>query len=162
MDSRTAGHVLGQIAAYLELKGENAFKVRAYQGAARGLLALSVDDVTPLYHSGELGKVRVGPDRHRSPVAGGPARRSVPVLRAPVLRVLGEPAEAEAVRVHRAVALVPRRPGLLVEAVRGIEHDLGERHGGAEVCEVTAHQLASPGRGSRAVRKPAKICRRTG
>jgi DNA polymerase (family 10) len=62
VDSRTAGHVLGQIAAYLELKGENAFKVRAYQGAARGVLALSADDIAPLYHSGELGKVRgLGP-----------------------------------------------------------------------------------------------------
>jgi DNA polymerase (family 10) len=60
--SRTAAHVLTQIAAYLELKGENAFKVRAYEGAARGLLALGVDDVAPLYHSGELGKVRgLGP-----------------------------------------------------------------------------------------------------
>jgi len=60
--SRTAAHVLTQIAAYLELKGENAFKVRAYAGAARGLLALSVDDITPLYQSGELGKVRgLGP-----------------------------------------------------------------------------------------------------
>jgi DNA polymerase (family 10) len=55
-------HVLSQIAAYLELKGENKFKIRAYEGAARGLLALSVDDVAPLYDSGELGKVRgLGP-----------------------------------------------------------------------------------------------------
>jgi DNA polymerase (family 10) len=54
--------VLSQIAAYLELKGENKFKIRAYEGAARGLLALSVDDLAPLYDSGELGKVRgLGP-----------------------------------------------------------------------------------------------------
>jgi DNA polymerase (family 10) len=60
--SRTAAHVLSQIAAYLELKGENQFKVRAYEGASRGLLALNVDDLTPLYESGELGKVRgLGP-----------------------------------------------------------------------------------------------------
>ena len=60
--SRTAAHVLSQIAAYLELKGENQFKVRAYEGAARGLLALNVDDLAPLYESGELGKVRgLGP-----------------------------------------------------------------------------------------------------
>ena len=60
--SRTAAHVLGQIAAYLELKGENAFKIRAYEGAARGVLALGVDDLAPLYESGELGKVRgLGP-----------------------------------------------------------------------------------------------------
>jgi DNA polymerase (family 10) len=60
--SRAAAHVLTQIAAYLELKGENAFKVRAYEGAARGLLSLNADDVAPLYDSGELGKVRgLGP-----------------------------------------------------------------------------------------------------
>lgn len=60
--SRTAAHVLSQIAAYLELTGENKFKIRAYEGAARGLLALSVDDLAPLYESGELGKVRgLGP-----------------------------------------------------------------------------------------------------
>lgn len=62
MDSRTAAHVLSQIAAYLELKGENAFKCRAYVGAAKGLLELGTDDLAPLYHSGELGAVRgLGP-----------------------------------------------------------------------------------------------------
>lgn len=62
MDSRTAAHVLNQIAAYLELKGENKFKVGAYEGAAKGLLALNADDLAPLYDSGELGKVRgLGP-----------------------------------------------------------------------------------------------------
>jgi DNA polymerase (family 10) len=60
--SRTAAHVLSQIAAYLELKGENKFKIRAYESAARGLLALAVDDLAPLYDSGDLGKVRgLGP-----------------------------------------------------------------------------------------------------
>ena len=62
MDSRTAAHVLEQIAAHLELKGENSFKCRAYAGAAKGLRALSVDDLSESYHSGELGKVRgLGP-----------------------------------------------------------------------------------------------------
>lgn len=62
MDSRTAAHVLSQIAAYLELKGENTFKCRAYQGAAKGLLTLNADDLAPLYESGELGAVRgLGP-----------------------------------------------------------------------------------------------------
>jgi DNA polymerase (family 10) len=62
VDSRTAAHVLSQIAAYLELKGENTFKVRAYEGASRGLLALNSDDIAPLYRSGDLGKVRgLGP-----------------------------------------------------------------------------------------------------
>jgi DNA polymerase (family X) len=62
VDSRTAAHVLSQIAAYLELKGENSFKCRAYQGAAKGLLTLNADDLAPLYESGELGAVRgLGP-----------------------------------------------------------------------------------------------------
>jgi DNA polymerase (family 10) len=62
VDSRTAAHVLSQIAAYLELKGENTFKCRAYQGAAKGLLTLNADDLAPLYESGELGAVRgLGP-----------------------------------------------------------------------------------------------------
>ena len=58
MDARTAAHALSQIAAHLELKGENTFKVRAYESAARGLAALNADDLAPLYDSGDLGKVR--------------------------------------------------------------------------------------------------------
>jgi DNA polymerase (family X) len=62
MDSRTAAHVLSQIAAYLELKGESSFKCRAYAGAAQGLLALGADDLDPLYRSGELSAIRgLGP-----------------------------------------------------------------------------------------------------
>ena len=62
MDSRTAAHVLSQIAAYLELKGENAFKCRAYDGAARALRALGTEDLEPLYRFGELAGVRgLGP-----------------------------------------------------------------------------------------------------
>jgi DNA polymerase (family 10) len=62
VDSRTASHVLARIAAFLELKGENAFKVRAYDGAATALRSLSVDDLGPPLRSGELGKVRgLGP-----------------------------------------------------------------------------------------------------
>lgn len=62
MDSRTAAHALSQIAAYLELNGENSFKSRAYLGAAKGLLALGADDLAPLLQSGELAQVRgLGP-----------------------------------------------------------------------------------------------------
>src|SRR5262245_19580706 len=62
MDSRTAAHTLSQIAAYLELKGENSFKCKAYAGAAKGVLALNSDDMEPLYRSGDLGRVRgLGP-----------------------------------------------------------------------------------------------------
>src|SRR5437868_6880937 len=62
MDSRTAAHVLTQIAAYLELRGENRFKARAYETAAKGILTLGADDLAPMLQSGELGRVRgLGP-----------------------------------------------------------------------------------------------------
>ncbi|HEY4130907.1 MAG TPA: helix-hairpin-helix domain-containing protein, partial [Gemmatimonadaceae bacterium] len=62
MDSRTAAHVLSTIAAYLELKGENTFKTRAYQSAAKALLAFNADDLAPAHASGELAGVRgLGP-----------------------------------------------------------------------------------------------------
>ena len=62
MDSRTAAHVLSRIAAFLELKGENSFKCRAYTGAAKGLLAFGADDLADAYRSGELASVRgLGP-----------------------------------------------------------------------------------------------------
>lgn len=54
MDSRTAAHVLAQIGALLEVKGEHKFKARAYAGAARALVALDTDDLAPLLRSGEL------------------------------------------------------------------------------------------------------------
>jgi len=54
MDSRTAAHVLSQIGALLEAKGEQRFRARAYAGAARALVALDSDDLAPLLKSGEL------------------------------------------------------------------------------------------------------------
>lgn len=54
MDSRTAAHVLSQIGALLNVKGEQKFKARAYAGAARSLIALDTDDLAPLLRSGEL------------------------------------------------------------------------------------------------------------
>ena len=62
MDSRTAAHVLSRIADHLELREENPFKVKAYRGAARALLALGTDDLRPMLRSGELAGVRgLGP-----------------------------------------------------------------------------------------------------
>ena len=62
MDSRTAAHVLSQIASYLELNGESSFKVRAYAGASAAVLALSTDDLAPMLESGALARVRgLGP-----------------------------------------------------------------------------------------------------
>jgi DNA polymerase (family 10) len=58
MDSRSAAHVLSEIAALLELRAENQFKSRAYRGAAKAVLALDTDDITPLLRSGALAKIR--------------------------------------------------------------------------------------------------------
>ena len=54
MDPRTAAHVLNQIGELLELHGENRYKSRAYQAAARAVLSLETDDIRPLLRSGEL------------------------------------------------------------------------------------------------------------
>ena len=40
MDKRTAAYALEQIASFMELKGENTFRVRAFVTAARVLRAL--------------------------------------------------------------------------------------------------------------------------
>ena len=62
MHPRTAAHVLSQIAAYLELQGENRFKIKAYETAAKGLLSLSDEDLTGAFRSGEIGRIRgIGP-----------------------------------------------------------------------------------------------------
>ncbi len=62
MDSRSAAHVLAQIGTLLDLRGAPRFNSRAYQQASRAVLALGVDDLTPLFKSGELKKTKgVGP-----------------------------------------------------------------------------------------------------
>lgn len=54
MDSRTAAHTLSLIGSLLELRGEQRFKVRAYQNAAHAVLSTDVDDIEPMLRSGEL------------------------------------------------------------------------------------------------------------
>lgn len=62
MDSRSAAHVLSQIAAYLELAGANRYKARAYETAARSLLAANMDDLSAVLRTGELARLRgIGP-----------------------------------------------------------------------------------------------------
>ncbi|HEY2026457.1 MAG TPA: DNA polymerase/3'-5' exonuclease PolX [Gemmatimonadaceae bacterium] len=62
MDPRTASHVLTQIAAYLELRGESRYKSRAYEQAARAVAALDTDDLGALDRAGRLAQTRgVGP-----------------------------------------------------------------------------------------------------
>ena len=54
MDPRTAAHTLTRIAAFLELRGESSFKSRAYEQAARALVALDTDDLGDLDRDGTL------------------------------------------------------------------------------------------------------------
>ena len=58
MDSRTAAHVLSEISELLALRAENRFKSRAYRTAGKAILALNADDLTPLFRSGELARVK--------------------------------------------------------------------------------------------------------
>src|SRR5438132_13322910 len=63
MDSRSAAHVLSQIGALLQVKGEQRFKARAYAGAARALIALDTDDLGPLpppWYVGGSPRLRTG------------------------------------------------------------------------------------------------------
>ena len=62
MDPRTAAHTLTQIAAFLELRGDSPYKARAYEQAARAVIALETDDLGELDRKGELAATRgLGP-----------------------------------------------------------------------------------------------------
>jgi DNA polymerase (family 10) len=61
MDKSDVARVLAQIAALLELKGENPFRIRAYQAAARALAAIP-GDLRAAHASGALGETSgIGP-----------------------------------------------------------------------------------------------------
>ncbi|MFL5582361.1 MAG: DNA polymerase/3'-5' exonuclease PolX [Gemmatimonadaceae bacterium] len=113
MDPRTASHVLAQIAALLELHGENRFKSRAYEQAARAVVAIDADDIGPLVRSGEI-------ERHRGL---GPA--TVAVLRE--LVETGESSLLERLRVGTPEGLVEmlRVPGLGTSKIHQIHQGLG-------------------------------------
>ena len=57
MDRAEIVEVLEEIAVLLELKGENPFKIRAYQTGARALETME-GDLDPLIEAGELGSVK--------------------------------------------------------------------------------------------------------
>jgi DNA polymerase (family 10) len=61
MDKRTAAYALEQIASFMELKGENAFRVRAFVTAARVLRGLP-GELAPSLEDGSLAAARgIGP-----------------------------------------------------------------------------------------------------
>ena len=113
MDSRTAAHVLNQIASYLELSGTPRFKSRAFQRAARSILALGADDLAPLLKSGELQK---------TPNVG-PATLSI-------IKELIETGESSYLdrlseEIPRGLIQMARVPGLGVDKVKLIHRELG-------------------------------------
>jgi DNA polymerase (family X) len=61
MDKKDVAHLLEQIAAFLELKGENPFRIRAYHTAARAVSQFQ-DDLQSAVSSGALAEVSgIGP-----------------------------------------------------------------------------------------------------
>jgi DNA polymerase (family 10) len=113
MDSRSAGYALSQIAAFLELAGENRYKVRAYQLAARRLMALGAEDLGPLLRSGELANVS----------GLGPA--TLAVVRD--LVETGESRYLEQLRANTPEGLLDlmRVPGLSIEKIHRLHAELG-------------------------------------
>jgi DNA polymerase (family 10) len=113
MDSRTAARALAQIAAYLELTGAYQYKARAYQSAARNVMALGSDDLRPMLRSGELAKVR----------GLGPATLAV-------LRDIAETGESrylEELKAQLPEGLLDlmRVPGLSYEKIHRLHAELG-------------------------------------
>jgi DNA polymerase (family 10) len=148
MDPRSAAHVLAQIAAYLELRGESTFKIRAYEQAARALTTLETDDLADLDRSGALAATRgLGPATLsivRDLIATGESRYleqlradtppglldllRVPGLAAPKIRLLHELLEVDSVDALEAAALDGRiaklkgfGPKTTQKLLRGIE-----------------------------------------
>lgn len=113
MDSRSAAHVLSQIAAHLELAGENPYKIRAYRTAARSVLALASDDLQGVLSSGDLEAVR----------GLGPA--TIAVIRD--LVQTGQSGYLEELRQATPAGLLDLLdvPGLGVEKIRALHAQLG-------------------------------------
>lgn len=58
MTKKEIADVLGEIAVLLELKGENPFKVRAYQAGARAVEAIEESELGNLISEGKLGTIK--------------------------------------------------------------------------------------------------------
>jgi DNA polymerase (family 10) len=116
MDSRTAAHVLSEIADLLALRAENhenRFKSRAYRTAAKAVLALDADDLDPMYRSGELAGVK------------GVGRATLAVIGDLIEN--GESTYLEQLRQHvpEGVPDLMRVPGLTVAKIQQLHETLG-------------------------------------
>jgi len=61
MDKKAAAQMLEQIASFLELRGENPFRIRAFRAAARAVGSLSSDLPTALEDGSLAGTKGIGP-----------------------------------------------------------------------------------------------------
>jgi DNA polymerase (family 10) len=141
MDKHGAAHVLEQIASYLELKGENEFRVRAYRSAARAVESFN-GDFARAVETGELGdEAGIGPG-------------TLEVLRETVRT--GHSSALEALRREVPTGLVEmmRISGLGVSKIRAIHEALGI----ATVAEL--EQAARDGRLARLPRFGAKTAQK--
>jgi DNA polymerase (family 10) len=113
MDPRTAAHTLNQLAAYLELRGTDRFRSRAYERAARTIATLDTDDLGALDREGRLADVP----------GVGPAVLSV--LRE--LIATGESGYLERVRADVPPGLLEllRVPGLATQKIHLLHEELG-------------------------------------
>ena len=57
MDKKSIAEILNEIGVFLELKGENAFKIRAYQAGARALESLG-EDLSKVVNEGRLNSIK--------------------------------------------------------------------------------------------------------
>ncbi len=113
MDPRSAAHVLTQIAAFLELKRENSFKVKAYEQAARAVAALDTDDIASLDSTGVLANTP------------GVGNATLAVLRD--LMATGESRLLEQLRSEIPAGVVDllNVPGLAVSKIQQLHTELG-------------------------------------
>jgi DNA polymerase (family 10) len=113
MDPRTAAHTLNELAAYLALRGEDRFRSRAYERAARSIATLDTDDLGALDREGKLAEVS----------GVGPAVLSV--LRE--LIATGESGYLERVRADIPPGLLEllRVPGLATQKIHLLHEELG-------------------------------------
>ena len=112
MDKADIVEVLETIAVLLELKGENPFKIRAYQAGARALETME-DDLDALIEAGELGHVKgIG---------------SALVDKIEALRTTGELAYYNELRASVAPGLIEMLeiPGLGGKKVKRLHDELG-------------------------------------
>ncbi len=112
MDTHAAAHVLATIASYLELKGENPFKVRAFSVAAE-VVAGYQGELGAALESGELAALK----------GIGPA--TLEVIRDVVATGRSGALEALQSEVPAGLLEMQRIPGLGVTKIRALHEQLG-------------------------------------